>query len=107
MLLFRIMQWNNDLLRSSILSYESSIGCLDIIEHKVVCMFDKFCLTFNFISKVSHDVFEIEIKCHFTCTFDSKMSPPLWITQYFQQTDNITNRKICLIHKQKKTINRA
>jgi hypothetical protein len=37
-------------------------------------MFDKFCLTFNFISKVSRDVFINENECQSTSTFSSKMS---------------------------------
>jgi hypothetical protein len=39
-----------------------------------VCMFDKFHLTFNFISKVSRDVFKNKNECQSTSTFSSKIS---------------------------------
>ena len=50
-----------------------------------VSMFDKFHLTFNYKSKVSHDVFRNKNECQLTSIFYSKMSPQFWLTQYFRK----------------------
>ena len=52
----------------SALEYESN-------KSQAVCMFDKFHVTFNFKSKVSHDVFKNKNECQLTSIFSSKMSP--------------------------------
>jgi hypothetical protein len=46
-----------------------------VYDSQVVCMFDNFHLTFNFKSKVSHDVFKNKNECQLISTFSSKMSP--------------------------------
>ena len=43
--------------------------------YRAVCMFDKFHVTFNLKSKVSHDVFKNKNEYQLTSTFYSKMSP--------------------------------
>ena len=58
-------------------------------------MFDKFHLTFNSKSEVSRDVFQNKNKCQLTYTFNSKMSPQFWVTQYFRKT-NILNNTITI-----------
>ena len=67
-------------------------------------MFDKFHLTFNFKSKVSHDVFKNKNECQLTSTVYSKMSPQFWLTQYFRKTNILNNQYAILICNQKKLI---
>ena len=48
--------------------------------YRPMCIFDKFYLTFNFKSRVSHDVFKNKNECQLTCTLYSKLSPQFWVT---------------------------
>ena len=45
------------------------------MDSSIVCMFDKFHLSFNFKSKVSRDVFKNKNECQLTSIFASQMSP--------------------------------
>ena len=69
-------------------------------------MFDKFHLTFNFESKVSHDVFKNKNECQLTFTFNSKLSPQFWLTQYFRKTNILNNQYALLICNKKTKIER-
>ena len=44
-------------------------------KYGIVCVFDKFHLTFNFRFKVSRDVFKNNNECQLTSKFSSKISP--------------------------------
>ena len=55
----------------------------------LVCMFDKFHFTFNFKSKVSHDVLKNKNKCQVTYTFYFKMSPQFLGYKIFKKKNTI------------------
>jgi hypothetical protein len=52
---------------TKILESQNYVKLIDIT--KTLCMFDEFHLTFNFKSKVSHDVFKNKNGCQLTSTF--------------------------------------
>ena len=65
---------------------------------------DKFHLTFNVKSKVSHDNFKNKNECQLTYTFYSKMSPQFWITKYFRKLNILNIQYAILICNQKKLL---
>ena len=89
---------------SYLLSYQIGSGNFEMILRRLqsLSMFDKFHLTFNFKSKVSHDVFKNKNECQLTSTVYSKMSPQFWLTQYFRKTNILNNQYAILICNQKK-----
>ena len=67
----------------------SILCCIGKSMMKLVCMFDKFHLMFNFKLEVSLDIFKIKNECQLTPTFSSKTSPQclmLGSTCYFNFT---------------------
>ena len=66
-----------------------------------MCIFDNFHFTFNFKSKVSDDFFKNKNECQLTYTIYPKMSPQIWVTQYFRRFHILNNKNTILICNQK------